>query len=124
MSESEKISKLLAPRIKIENNYPNSPFKHYEIIENPSAEQILWAKEFTVNFRFLQWHEERTIEEMPEYVKTRHGVYKVSRWSFDAGEWVCFFDEEVEGYKDWTPQQLFALPCTEQDFINYQSKVK
>lgn len=79
------VEELMKPRIIVENNYPRSPFKHHEIIECPSEQQIQWAKEFTLNFRFLNWWEYRKPEDMPEYLKIYDTIYKISHWEIYLG---------------------------------------
>jgi hypothetical protein len=115
---------LLIPRYKVIGPYPFSPYNVGDIIStDPPLKTFIAAQTERYSlfmpikrmedmpnlFRLMEWHEERKIEEMPEYVKvTREdcvkdtGLYcKVYKWSvFDekfpsvAGH----FGAELEGY--------------------------
>lgn len=115
---------LLKPRIIVENNYPRSPFKHHEIICEPSLEQIEWAKEFTINFRFLNWWEGRDVKDMPEYLLTNKDwsaktCVKVEAFYGSDKEFVELVKRDsVEGTQYCTE---WFEPATEQEYLTYIS---
>lgn len=119
MTDKERVQDLLKPRIIVENNYPRSPFKHHEIICDPSNEQIEWAKEFTQNFRFLSWHEEREVSDMPEYVKSIEGgyVYKIIWWDMERMFGIVD-DKGGCSLKGWNDGYGY-LPATYTEYNNY-----
>lgn len=80
--EKTMVENLLKPRWKVIANYPNSPYKIGQILNNDWHEYDLPANElfsiatiyfeahqYPAIFKKLEWWEERDIEEMPEYVK-------------------------------------------------------
>lgn len=110
---------LLQPRIIVQNNYPRSPYKHYEIIENPSIEQMDWAKVFTLNLRVLHWYEHRELEEMPLYAKQVYtGQVAKVNWVKKSG---YYFAMGIE--YPWN-SELYVLPATEQEYNEYNQSKK
>lgn len=78
---------LLIPRFKVIADYPNSLFTIGDILKynNVLGDFIYYDEEGIVRitpkyypaiFKLLNWWEERSIEELPEYVKNADGVYK------------------------------------------------
>jgi len=86
MTENEKIERLMQPRYKVIADYPgrpsSMPIGHILILDKFGAGKW-WheytdlepihidegSKRFPVVLKQLEWWEERTAEEMPEYVK-------------------------------------------------------
>lgn len=119
------VEQLLKPRIIVENNYPRSPYKHHEIICDPSDEQIEWAKEFTLNLRFLEWWEKRKEEDMPEYLNINGKIFK----PFDLDKYYTpgrgyIFENKVAFNEGNYIQLKWCLPATEQEYLSYQSSLK
>lgn len=112
-----KAEQLLQQRILVQNNYPRSPYKHYEIITDPTIEEFNWAKQFTVNFRMLDWFEFRSVEEMPSYLKKPNGEI------IHAKDWVKH-DDWLWSYHNGTEScwLLNALPATEKEIITAFNK--
>ena len=112
---------LLKPRIKFIAPYPNSN-KHFKSIgeigvmvgsvnyEFPSGFYIskIYADTLTANFEKLQWWENRSIEDMPEYVwatsliSGKVGVFKIA-WELINGEWYQNDVDIFGNHKDVTP---------------------
>lgn len=108
-------------------NYPGSVLKTGEILvlsksgfsyrsdsDNYIKEE--WVKIFPNLFRPMPWHEGRTAEEMPLYLK--HGengkVRKVARY-FNWGAMIV----EFEGGRTRRLTDKW-IPCTEAEYISYQ----
>ncbi len=118
--KEDNIQELLKPRIIVENNYPRSPFKHHEIINEPTDEQIQWAKEFTLNFRFLNWWEYRDVKDMPEYLQRNtkdNIIFKAVKHNVDATHGLGFVTSEgkIKSYCNY-------LPTTETEYLNQNQK--
>lgn len=95
---------LLIPRYKVIADWPmphcgENPIKSGDILmqylENSTVWRLIkhgnWTDETTYNpekyphlFKLLAWHEERKIEEMPQYVKRDTSIYKVTEWCDDG----------------------------------------
>lgn len=124
------IEHLLTPRFKVIADFPGCPWLigrvlvkeggHYECHKAPASLKIRNPEKFPAVFKKLEWHEERTLEEMPQYVKKRDEVYKVLRVEGDgAGELILFIDENDT--LGWYFNDF--QPATEEDYNNYlQSK--
>jgi len=119
---------LLKPRYKVIADWPGSNLKigttlRQEITDYYSFEED--EKAFTTHrknldqyphlFRKLQWWEERTLEEMPQYIKFDNIVYKTIEWRIGV-EMEC----RTIGNRGAAPARKF-LPATEQDYLTYQT---
>lgn len=78
---------LLIPRFKVIADYPQSPFTIGDIIKhNAVLDDFIYYDEegivritpkyYPAIFKKLEWWEDRSFEELPEYVKNADGVYK------------------------------------------------
>ena len=120
---------LLKPRYKVIASWPNSDLpvdlvvtqigngkwsdgKDYEF-----AESELWFKRYPHLFRKLHWSEDRSVEDMPEYVyfKEGHweGCYKVLK-HFYANGWCRVLNKIEVDYPYHT-----LTPATIEDFNTY-----
>lgn len=112
------IEKLLQPRYKVINNYPDNVQAVGTIIEvaKDDIDAELFYNWYPAIFRKLNWYEDRTPEEMPMYVKNKKSVFKVPKWIYRDKSW-HFVNENphvgigIETYN--------LEPATEQDHINY-----
>ena len=136
MTSQQQIDRLMMPRYEVIADYPNSGFRIGDIIPDALPEWVTdEQKEFTINeckkypvlFKALQWYEKRKLSELPLYVKDSLGVYKMDKWEFDDPEdeyplLVMWLHDEIDGYKDWTIQQLQCTPATETEYLSYINK--
>lgn len=117
---------LLKPRWKVIADYPKSVFNVGDIIINNSSqdeyEYISWEdygkdtycpNEYPAIFKKLEWWEERELEDLPEYIKSKAGKY-ISRvesyWIEDKRAVICGDYQAV-----WL--QYFE-PATEEEYLN------
>ncbi len=109
--EIKPVVDLLQPRYKVIADYPyNKRHRVGQIIAEPLES---FYDKYPYIFRKLEWWEERTVEEMPKYVKYigTKKVGKVFRWA-DNNSFV-FVD-----YKDNREDVRGLLPATEQEYLN------
>lgn len=136
------VEELLRPRYKVIADYPNSEFEVGTIINFPNKRDYYtgndeWESEFVRDknqggqfkfcikkiepfphlFKKLEWWEDRAIEDMPEYVRFKERVLKVSRWLSDIEDVENGWCELVERGYDCHTSHL--LPATESEYTNY-----
>ena len=138
---------LVTPRVvcigKNGKHYPGSPFEigqilvlgkyadgkeKYAVLDQEGFPDILLLKRVVDDhphlFRTLEWHERRTEEEMPEYVKSGGEIFKAYKW----------YDEDVQVESDGSkPKRFMAFGCipkdtcrpaTKEEYIAYQKQLK
>lgn len=125
------VEDLMKPRYKVIADYPMSPFAVDKIIEfdkdevhtdkNHNRWNISAFKFHPHLFRRLEWYEERSIEDMPEYVKhiTAGTPVKVKKY---VGEDDCFWVTQDE--ETIIKHLSRYLPATLEEYNEYQSKSK
>src|SRR5690242_8402110 len=113
---------LMKPRYEVIAQYPASPFPDGTIL--PDGRQVI--KELTKQmcafydkyphlFKRLKWWEKRKPEEMPEYVKYKHGntIFKIS----DADE---IYPEGFMFDKALTEHHIHYNQCLPATLLDYQ----
>jgi hypothetical protein len=126
--EQQQVQELLLPRYKVIADFPGNPYVLGAIIKLKSEEDarirgslgyLHWdfnIKMYPHLFRLLQWWEDRTEEEMPRYVKLKHGkVYKVKRYTLGKYWYARLFGHEAS-----IPVQS-VIPATEAEFLHQQN---
>ena len=113
---------LLRPRYKVKIKAPGCPFKPGDVIEKHKYASGNWyipnymydPEDYPEVFRKLEWHEDRAVEDMPQYVRVINdscardtGVFcKVYKWHIYDDRIPIIrgqFGAEIEGY---TPDYL------------------
>jgi hypothetical protein len=125
---NNSIEHLLQPRRKAIAPYPHSPFKVGDIlVKKENSEWYINSNDgFQIHgslinecfniFKELEWWEDRTPEEMPQYVKNSEHVFKIGRYDFETNTIYSFGDCPFT-----LKSFLFRkLPATEEDYNNYQ----
>jgi len=122
------VDELLKPRYVLENEYPECPFNNGDILtqrgqsnafgieDNPYGILQEDLDKFPYLFRKLEWWQERSESEMPEYVKNIETgeIGKVFRWRNDC-------NEVFVGFKDNCCATKFYIPSTELDYLNFKN---
>lgn len=127
-------TKLLLPRYKVIAGFPDSKFTIGETIEMMAFD--IDAKEFYDNkfllesyysdypaiFKKLEWWEERTVDEMPEYLKNKTAIpvtfSKVEKWEFEGKErWIT-----LSGRMPFVALMWAIDPASESEYNDYISK--
>jgi hypothetical protein len=94
---------LLKPRYKVIADYPDSKYSVGDILPGCFSdwdedadddfidEQMRHVKKFPHLFRRLEWWEERSVDEMPRYIKHKLGGYhEVFQWHKNSKDvWIC-----------------------------------
>lgn len=125
------VEDLLKPRFKVIADYPNSCLRVGYIIDKPTP--ILYIQSYANGvsdmetfaqyphlFKALKWWEDRTIENMPKYVKNEDGaVYKVI--GYDTN--MVLTVKDYKGINHFKAASMH-LPSTEEDYIDYIKKFK
>ncbi|MES2287422.1 MAG: hypothetical protein V4547_17140 [Bacteroidota bacterium] len=70
-------------------------------------------------FRKLEWWEHREVSEMPEYVKSPIGFFKVE-WIIRNDE--LFLSDATDKNDPWIKVSPTILPCTSTDYLNFKNK--
>lgn len=139
-TESEKVEQLMRPRYKLIADYPGCSFEVGTILE-PNDEGELYSKSagysWTVSrimlkdvkkfkhlIRPLEWYEERTPEEMPEYVKYAENgmVAKVDHFDLETtSAWFMYLEGGVHPYCPGGSalENTNWIPATLADYLAY-----
>lgn len=141
-TEKEKVEALMVPRYKIVGDYPNRPHTmpvgHILKLDKYGAGK--WWHEYTdmepihidegstkypLVLRPLSWHEERKVEDMPEYVrfsKSATGrVVKAEKWK-TTKQWGMEFRTDDEDVRR-VCSECSVIPATSTEYNQYiQSK--
>jgi hypothetical protein len=143
MTDKDKVAELLKPRYKVVSDWPGrtdfivgeivildkdfSPsYKKYEVSDCKGTRQYInsFFDMFPLQFKKLDWHENRNYSELPQYVK----------WSSPEKGVVSFFEVENWYTNPNTSQiagvvtkegRLFIADCqpaTEADYLSYINK--
>jgi hypothetical protein len=129
--------KLLEYRFKVIADYPHSKWAVgqtvvlsttkfgepvYEWAEHDGmhSEGVLFFTEYPQIFRPMEWHEERTIEDLPDYVKYQKNIYKAY--------WKCEVSVRCEKHPsdgigldaDWGS----CLPATEAEYLSILAQLE
>lgn len=145
MTESEKISKLLAPRIKMIAPVPEYGMKVGTIITEDERQyfelrpgykmNLVGVRQYPHIYRELHWSEERNETELPKYIgwKNEEGkfnwVYPIVKFTNresngEPFQCIISYTNKDGEYHEIEQATWGATPATSQDFINYQTKVK
>ncbi len=131
---------LLKPRYLVKNDYPeNKDFPVGKVIEfepwntshwchkvNDCQGERLWLSTWFANyphlFEWLFWYENRTIEQMPEYVmwQSSHDkdVAKVDKWRDKSG-FECRTQDEEGSWRWDAPGESDLMPATAEEYQQY-----
>jgi len=125
---------LMKPRYKVIADYPNSVFDDNQIIclgemkygqlsygiAHDDGMEYFHAQffiDYPHLFKRLEWWEERTLEEMPKYVKSeRFGVCQITKYDFETN--TIFWDNKPLSLM---PFLQYKIPATEAEYLS-QSK--
>lgn len=76
-------------------------------------------------FTELFWWQDRSVEEMPEYIKKREGqkpedknIYKVTKYQILDDGYLAHFKEGYGGYQHIS----WFVPATETEYLNFKTK--
>lgn len=141
------VEELLKTRYKVIAAYPHSIFDVGEILQIGNydghllykwvdgigvecEEYEVFFKDYPHLFQKLEWWQERSESEMPEYVKDKNGVYKIKNFAV-KNECKVFEIYDFDAMKRGSGWSIFLLdklrnfaPSTEQEFINFKGKEK
>lgn len=96
---------------------------HDKIVQNTTNFNESTFKKYPHIFKKLEWWEDRTVDQMPEHIKTNVEspiVFKVKEWfQGDAG---CYFMEAKSGKGNIVLTPYLTVPATEEEYLNYQSQ--
>ena len=123
---------LLIPRFKVISDYPESPFSIGDILKyNSVLDMYIYfyedgdvisinPKYYPAIFKPLEWWEERSIEELPEYVKNADGVYK-TYFSIPSKNGSLWEWQVVHPTKEYGAEIMYILdnkmePSTEEEY--------
>lgn len=111
------VEELLKPRTKCIAPYPGSKFELGEVMSTEDFE--FWTngddpKKYPANFKMLEWWEERSPDQMPDYIKDNGCVYKVRAHHRGVNKDV--FRDDLINYP-W--YYTGKLPATREDYEAY-----
>ena len=128
---------LLIPRYRLYATYPgcpynvgtiliqqslgatNSPYYEDGIYGQPNAQAIYNPENYPNNFAKLEWWQERSIKDWPEYLKTMQGeVYKIS---IKVDPYLTIQTLDVEGDAVSIGFE-YLTPATLEQYISYKEK--
>lgn len=128
---------LLKPRYKVINSFPFSPHYIGQVILDPAdnyySEGGTERKNYPLHtmphlFKKLEWWMQRTIEEMPEYVKEveDRDVFKIQEWAIIKDRmFMIFMNGDVKrNYAVVKNTMCFFEPATAQEYIEYLNQEK
>lgn len=148
---------LLRIRYRVEKNYPNSPFSIGDILMQRTPNSAVFRKQtdhstgvvaelYPHIFRKLEWHKERDINDMPEYIKIInkecsliYGTIKESMgWGVfpdegnnygNEGDFFTLIQitEDTTGYEIGELIRMHVkniMPATEQEYLTYIESLK
>lgn len=122
---------LMKPRYKVIAGYPNSPYEMGLLI---TTDEWLWVNsnlrladkdvdKYPHLFKKLEWWEERSVEDMPEYVKKDNSqVYKVKEWDDSSVVWVFVNTKIHTGFiKECTETVIYPhyFPATKEEYEQF-----
>lgn len=115
MNTEQKIQELLKPRYKVIGDFPHSSMPVGMVFCKEYSDGDFWDK-YPHLFRKLEWWEERTVEEMPEYIKIvdTGEVVKVDTYRLGIG----FIANNLTIKKVLSTN---TLPATEQEYLTYKN---
>lgn len=96
------IEKLLEKRYKVIENYPNSYFCVGQILGETFADEEWECADYPLLFKELKWHEERNINEMPEYLSVNGVIKKVKKYGYYKGGESAMFEDGSTNYLSHT----------------------
>lgn len=114
---TEQTSGLLKSRYLVRTPWPPSSNFNKGDIVTPDQFTGWHPKDFPVIFRPLHWSEFRSVEEMPEYVKTTYNgtVNKVIKYDFETD--TIFMEDPERPYQFSLKLYLSArVPATETEY--------
>ena len=121
-----KPEELLKPRYKVIADYPHSGLTVGEIISGIHAETLQdHYNEYPHLFKRLEWFEERTLEEMPQYVRfgefdRAHTIYRLEKpLEEDTNFWVM---TTVNGEHCYP--LTGSYPATEAEYLTFKNQQK
>lgn len=131
------IAELLLPRFVQRINYPKQAFKagHIYVKDALSLESdedwCAWYKEFPEVFTQIKWWRYRNPEDMPLFLKTKNGCFKIDKWGTNMfGDPTPYITKEIDDEEvkrnqyisvDWHFRDTNnILPCTEEEYLANQ----
>lgn len=123
------VVELLIPRIKCIEPFLGMEYQGWElnmILDVPPIDDYQFilslTKKYPLNFKLLEWWEERTVDMMPKYLKTTYdgGINEVHRYDFETNTIYVIYPEGKCQYS-LNAYLSARVPATEQeykDFIN------
>lgn len=124
-TEEQKIAELLKPRYKVIADYPGSPFKVNDVLNERNGEDkfynwIHMMESYPHLFRKISWWEDREEKDMPEYLSRMiHGRKVVKKLSGKN-----FLDDDYMEWQFGGYNRNDFLPATKLEFTTYQSSIK
>jgi hypothetical protein len=133
------VEQLMQPRVKVTTDWPGR--RDFEVGQILTLDKVfdngspmieiadcqstrIYVKEFfemfPLQFRFLEWWEERDEKDMPGYVKDEYGVYKVMNNWYDLDSDDCCSAHTFRDNKFYAKD---VIPATEQEYNDYINKV-
>lgn len=110
---------LMKPRYKVVMDYPGSPYNINEVIEPSGVNMHQYLlKQYPDLFKPLEWWEERKVEDMPEYIKRKGCVYKISKWDMEKNR-VAGYDRGYWLYLAPATSEWHLIPATEIEYLTY-----
>ncbi len=143
MTDEQRVAHLMIKRVEVIAIYPNCPFEVGQVLTFSSGYPRLGdiytdgvngdmeyvpandVEKSAANFRVLSWWENRTVDEMPEYVKYENSIeiFKVARWGhmqFDI-----YSNIEAGKINDFVWLDKFQpVPATHAEYLTYQQSKK
>lgn len=117
---------LLQRRWKVIADYPRNPYKMGHIIEEALNLEGATFFEKKIHlyphlFQLLHWHDDRTIEDLPQYLQVTDNIrdlprfVKVDRWEMNKITPIAFFGNDFVAA--W-----YTIPCTEAEYLTYKQQ--
>ena len=133
------VDDLLKPRYKVIADYPNSGDMVGKVYEAETCRALDYYKKYPNIYKELAWYEERSEEEMPQFVKTLNdsnglviNIEKVKGWAgcnqvveFENGEegateyWMPATKEEYEFLKSQLKANNLQIILDDEVFVGY-----
>lgn len=135
---------LLKPRYKATADYPNTGFKENEVFVTVmgnsgkqcvhrnityNEEVAIYPADYPHLFKELEWWEERTAKDMPEYMKCKSSVHpkgivwRVRQWAINTATFFAHGEDAGFGHCVFTQSDIL-LPATKEDYDNYINSKK
>lgn len=147
------IDHLITPRYKILAMYPCSPYQIGDIVKitqddsnfflaittkevnefsdgepvpHERFHHISEIEEYPAVFKKMYWWEERTEDEMPEYLKIKKDVrsgpwefFKIKKWEMSTLQAFTDIEKRIAcSVLTWNPEMTYQ-PATEQEYLDY-----